>query len=128
MAIKKTELLFDSNDRIAIIAPHPDDECLGVSSALLRAPAQTDVYVLTDGGHGNQEKSIEEEAAIRTEQALARFQNLCLEIGGSLYAKVKETDGLVSRICFTGKPPCFEQWLEGVLAQTHPVQEEEAGK
>lgn len=68
MAIKKTELLFDSNDRIAIIAPHPDDECIGVSSALLRAPAQTDVYVLTDGSHGNQEKSIQEEAAIRKAQ------------------------------------------------------------
>ena len=70
----------------------------------------------------------EEEASFRTEEALAPYQNLCLDIGGSLYAKVKETDGLVSRICFTGKPPCFEQWMDEVLAQTHPVQEKEAEK
>ncbi|MBQ8076171.1 MAG: PAS domain-containing protein [Oscillospiraceae bacterium] len=54
----------------------------------------------------------EEEALLKTEEALTRFQNLCFEIGGSLYAKVTETDGLTSRICFTGKPPCFERWLE----------------
>ena len=100
----------------------------------LAAPVPVSFMVLEDKLVENEKRTgtvlavSEEEAAIRTEQPLARFQNLCLEIGGSLYAKVKETDGTVSRICFTGKPPCFEQWLEEALAQTRPAQGEEAGK
>ena len=100
----------------------------------LAAPVPVSFMVLEDKLVENEKRTgtvlavSEEEAEIRTEQPLARFQNLCLEIGGSLYAKVKETDGTVSRICFTGKPPCFEQWLEEALAQTRPVQGEEAGK
>lgn len=61
-------LIFESTDRIAIIAPHPDDECLGVASALLTAPERTDVYVLSDGSWGNKERSIEEEAVVRRKQ------------------------------------------------------------
>ena len=67
----------------------------------------------------------DEEAVFRTEEALSLFQNLCLEIGGSLYAKVKETDGKTSRICFTGKPPCFQQWMEQALAASRPGPEED---
>ena len=37
------ELSFSKNDRIAVIAPHPDDECLGASAPLLLVPDQTDV-------------------------------------------------------------------------------------
>ncbi len=59
---------FDHNDAIAVIAPHPDDECLGASSALLTVPDLTDVYVLTDGSHGSKERSFEEEARIRRAQ------------------------------------------------------------
>ena len=46
------ELKFTDKDSIAVIAPHPDDECLGVSAALLKAADRTDVFVLTDGSHG----------------------------------------------------------------------------
>ena len=31
----RQEIRFTNEDRIAIIAPHPDDECLGASSALI---------------------------------------------------------------------------------------------
>lgn len=62
------ELIFDKDDVIAVIAPHPDDECLGAFAALHLMPERTDVYVLSDGSHGNSQKSIEEEALIRRRQ------------------------------------------------------------
>ena len=34
----RQEIRFTNEDRIAIIAPHPDDECLGAASALILAP------------------------------------------------------------------------------------------
>ena len=64
----REELKFNEDDKIAIIAPHPDDECYGASSALITMPDRTDIYVLSDGSHGNKDKSIEEEAAIRRSQ------------------------------------------------------------
>ena len=64
----RERIVFQDNDRIAVIAPHPDDECLGTAAVLLLAPERTDIYVLTDGSHGNPEKSIEEEAEIRRKQ------------------------------------------------------------
>ena len=62
------EMRFEKDDVIAVIAPHPDDECLGASAALLMAPEKTDVYVLTDGSHGNEDRSIDEEAKVRRAQ------------------------------------------------------------
>ena len=58
----REEIRFTPDDRIAIIAPHPDDECLGASAALLLAADRTDVFVMTDGSHGNPANTIEEEA------------------------------------------------------------------
>ena len=62
------ELKFEKDDVIAVIAPHPDDECLGAFAALHMMPGQTDIYVMSDGSHGNPKKSIEEEAVIRRRQ------------------------------------------------------------
>ena len=70
----RKRIAFDENDRIAVIAPHPDDECLGAAAVLLLAPDQTDIYVLTDGSHGNPAKSIEEEAIIRRAQFEAEME------------------------------------------------------
>jgi len=64
----REKIVFTDTDRIAVVAPHPDDECLGAASVLILAPQQTDIYVLTDGSHGNPEKSVEEEAIIRRTQ------------------------------------------------------------
>lgn len=68
------ELVFNEDDVIAIIAPHPDDECLGAFAALHRMPERTDVYVLSDGSHGNPEKSVAEEAEIRRRQFDAEME------------------------------------------------------
>ncbi len=68
------KIRFRDDDRIAVIAPHPDDECLGVSAALLMVPEKNDIYVLTDGSHGNPEKTVEEEARIRRRQFEAEME------------------------------------------------------
>lgn len=64
----RERIVFAEDDRIAVIAPHPDDECLGAAAALILAPDRTDIYVLTDGSHGDPDRSIEEEAKIRRAQ------------------------------------------------------------
>ena len=64
----REELVFSSDDSIAVIAPHPDDECLCAAAALIMAAERTDVYVISDGSHGNSERSIEEEAIVRKRQ------------------------------------------------------------
>lgn len=61
-------ITFSEQDRIAVIAPHPDDECLGAASALLMAADRTDIIVITDGSHGNASRTEEEEAVIRKRQ------------------------------------------------------------
>jgi LmbE family N-acetylglucosaminyl deacetylase len=68
------ELKIREDDRIAVIAPHPDDECLGAAAVLLLAPEKTDIYVLTDGSHGNPDVSYEEEAKIRRKQFEAEME------------------------------------------------------
>lgn len=45
-------LSIKEDDKILIIAPHPDDECIGVGGLLLSYPHQCTVWVLTDGGIG----------------------------------------------------------------------------
>ncbi len=70
------ELVFDENDVIAVIAPHPDDECLGASAALIKMTDKTDIYVLSDGSHGNPDIDIEEEAKIRKAQFDAEMEYL----------------------------------------------------
>ena len=70
----RERIVFKENDRIAVIAPHPDDECLGAAAALILAPDRTDIYVLTDGSHGNPEMSIVEEAKIRRLQFEAEME------------------------------------------------------
>ena len=41
----KQSIKFDEQDSIAVIAPHPDDECLCASAALLMAADRTDIFV-----------------------------------------------------------------------------------
>ena len=64
----REELQFGSGDAIAVIAPHPDDECLCAAAALIMAPERTDVYVISDGSHGNVQRSFAEEAVVRKRQ------------------------------------------------------------
>lgn len=61
-------ICFEKDDKIAIIAPHPDDECIGVGGVMAKYASQCDVFVVTDGRQGNISVSSEKEAEIRRKQ------------------------------------------------------------
>ena len=50
------------------------------------------------------------DALLESERELAPFDNLHIELGEGLYAKVTEAEGQRCRICFTAKPPEFDAW------------------
>ena len=108
---------FTPEDRIAIVAPHPDDECLGASAALLMAPEKTDVFIMTDGSHGNPDKSIEEEAVIRKRQFEAEMEyvkpNSWRWIGIE-DTKLVEHQNAADEIDFTPYTKIFLPWSESV--------------
>ena len=56
-------------------------------------------------------------AVLETEEKLELFDNLSLDIGESLYAKVTEREGGRCRITFTAKPPCFSVWAESLMGK-----------
>ena len=45
-------LNLKESDRILVVAPHADDECIGCGGLLLKYAAQTDVLLLSDGRFG----------------------------------------------------------------------------
>ena len=45
--------IIQSTDKILVVAPHPDDETIGLGGLLLLYGEQIDVLVLTDGSKGN---------------------------------------------------------------------------
>lgn len=111
------ELIFSKDDRIAVIAPHPDDECLGASAPLLLAPDQTDVFVLTDGSHGNPEMPIEEEALIRKKQFEAEMDFVkphAFTWLGIEDTKLSLHPEAVRKIDFTPYTVIFLPWLESL--------------
>ena len=109
------ELIFDSDDSIAVIAPHPDDECLCAAAALIMAPERTDVYVISDGSHGNAERSIEEEAIVRKRQFDAEMdyvkprRHVWL---GYEDTKLAEHHEAANEIDFTSYTKVFLPWIE----------------
>lgn len=60
-------LIISPNDTILILAPHPDDDCIGCGGILSKFAAQTDVILLTDGRFGGTENP-EEIAKIRKQE------------------------------------------------------------
>lgn len=61
-------ITITKKDRIAIIAPHPDDECIGVGGIIALYPKLCDVYILTDGSRGGKNVSVDVEKEIRYTQ------------------------------------------------------------
>lgn len=113
----REEIIFTPEDRIAIIAPHPDDECLGASAVLLKAADRTDVIVLTDGSHGNSERSIEEEAIVRKQQFEAEMEYIrphAWKWLGYEDTKLIEHQNAADQIDFTQYTKIFMPWLESL--------------
>lgn len=54
------ELVISDDDNILIVAPHPDDECIGAGGILSKYADKCSVIVLTDGCQGQGNQSIEE--------------------------------------------------------------------
>ena len=61
-------LQINKDDRILIIAPHPDDESIGCGGLLAKFPNQCDVLVVTDGARGSYSNRESEERIIRWKQ------------------------------------------------------------
>ena len=65
-----------SSDSILVVAPHPDDECIGAGGVLSLYPELCDIIVLSDGCHGAQGVSQTEERKIRRQQFEDEMQHL----------------------------------------------------
>ena len=120
------EIIFEDDDRIAVIAPHPDDECLGAAAALLLAPAKTDIDVLTDGSHGGKGKPLAEEARIRRRQFEAEMAYVKPHAWywlGYEDTKLIEYQNAADEIDFTPYTKIFLPWLESF----HPDHRAAAG-
>ena len=48
-----------SDEKILIVAPHPDDECIGAGGILCTYTNQCEVIVLTDGALGQKNQRME---------------------------------------------------------------------
>ena len=70
------ELFFSSNEKILIIAPHPDDECIGPGGILIKYGTQCDIIVLTDGRQGQGDILPEEEKKIRKQEFMEEMHLL----------------------------------------------------
>ena len=117
MKSMRQEIQFTAEDSIAIIAPHPDDECLGAAAALLLVPDRTDVYILTDGNHGSPDRSIVEEAAVRKrqfEKEMGLAMPRCWYWLGYEDTKLPVIPGAVSQIDFTAYTKIFLPWAESL--------------
>ena len=117
---------FTPEDKIAVIAPHPDDECLGASAALLMAPDRTDIYVMTDGGHGDPDRSIEEEVVIRRRQFEAEMAHVKPNAWhwlGYEDTKLVEHQNAADQIDFTRYTKIFLPWMDSF----HPDHRAAAG-
>lgn len=72
-----SELEINNNDRILIIAPHPDDECIGCGGLICLYPSLCDVILLTDGARSGKRFSQEGMAARREKE----FTNEMIDAG-----------------------------------------------
>ena len=113
----RKEIIFTENDKIAVIAPHPDDECMFAAGVLLLAADRTDIFVLTDGSHGSKVHSIKEEALIRKKQFDAEMKYItphAVHWFGAEDTKLSENTEIIKKIDFTPYTKIFLPWIESL--------------
>lgn len=86
-------LEITAKDRILIIAPHPDDECIGPGGLLALYSKQCEVLVLTDGGIGQGDLSADICREVRKKEFIIEMNIL----GISKYNFLKIPDGMLMR-------------------------------
>ncbi len=94
--MKKLEI--KDEDRILIIAPHPDDESIGTDGLLSMYPKQCTVVIATDGGNASKSISHSQMSSTRRGELAAALE-LC---GNSDYIELGYQDG---ELC--NHPDCF---------------------
>ena len=72
-------LQIKPSDKILVVAPHPDDECIGAGGILCQHAAQCTVLVLTDGALGQGNISTEEGRKIRRQEFIREMGFLGVE-------------------------------------------------
>lgn len=82
-------LTIKNNDRLLIVAPHPDDECIGPGGLLSLYPQLCKVIVLTDGRQGQGDTAPELEKQIRKQE----FINEMRQAGIRDYEMLNYEDG-----------------------------------
>ena len=56
------------------------------------------------------------DALLKTEENLSVLDNLCIDIGDDLYAKLIEKENGNYLLSFTARPPCFSAWLNDICS------------
>ena len=110
-------LRIAKDERIAVVAPHPDDECLGAASVLLGHPDQADVFVVSDGSLGNPAVDPEEMAARRKaefERAMAIVQPRGFRWLGFPDARLAEHPECADAIDFACYAKAFLPWTDSL--------------
>lgn len=87
--MQPVKLSIKENDKILVIAPHPDDECIGVGGVLSLYPELCTVILLTNGSRGIPGESQFSAAKIREEEFVQEMKYL----GISDYIMLNIPDG-----------------------------------
>ena len=72
-------LTVKKDDKLLIVAPHPDDECIGVGGILSCYPDLCTILVLTDGRQGQGHVPPREEMEIRRKEFVAEMDAIGIE-------------------------------------------------
>ena len=110
-------LRIAEDERVVVVAPHPDDESLGAASMLLGYPGQTDVFVVSDGSLGNPAVDPEEMATRRKaefERAMAIAKPHSFHWLGFPDARLAEHPECADAIDFTCYAKAFLPWTDSL--------------
>lgn len=80
------------SEKILIVAPHPDDECIGVGGLLALYPKQCHVLIMTDGRIGQSNYSEEDTIKIRKNELESELGSI-----GITYEYMDVPDGMLSK-------------------------------